>query len=48
LTFAECNAIKQAHATGWFSKASLARMYDTTREIVDRAIKGTYRYHREE
>lgn len=48
LTFTECNALKQAHATGRFSKASLARMYDTQSHIVDRVIKNIYRYHREE
>lgn len=47
LTFAECNALKQAYATGRFSKASLGRIYDTQSHIVDRVIKGIYRYHRE-
>lgn len=48
LTFAEVNALKQAHASGKFSKASLARMYDTSRDVVYRILDGSYRYHREE
>lgn len=48
LTFKEVNALKQAHATGRFSKASLARMYDTSRDAVNRILAGSYRYHREE
>ncbi len=48
LTFAEVNAMKLAFQTGRFSKASLARIYDTSWDVVTRVIKGTYRYHREE
>lgn len=48
LTFTEVNALKQAHATGWFSKASLARIYATDHHAVTRILAGSYRYHREE
>jgi hypothetical protein len=47
LTFAEVNAIKQVHQTGRFSKASIMRMYDIRRDVIDRVLAGTYRYRRE-
>lgn len=48
LTFAEVNAIKIALAAGRFSQASVARMYDIKRDVVNRIVEGTYRYRREE
>ena len=47
LTLTEVNAIKQAWATGEFTKASLTRIYDVTFNIITKVIDGRYSHLRE-
>jgi hypothetical protein len=47
LTLAEVDAIKEAWATGKFTKSRLARIYDVTSNIITRVINGQYSHYRE-
>ena len=47
LTAVECGAIRQAFATGRFSKRSIGRMYDVREQVIGLVVRNMYRPRRE-